>query len=172
MHWFAIAMLVIGALVQAKVEPFEEVLGRGYTYVANDGVYGIIIDERYAPRLFSDSRRETIDGYWTPAADDIAAVEEMLKSVRKGDFVYARERALEKDRLVGRARVDELVSRQYVGFIAGGARFIDVIGFCSGGIPSDPLHRLIIADGGPCYWTALIDADSSTIESYVENGEA
>jgi len=64
------------------------------------------------------------------------------------------------------------VTRQYVGFIADGTRFVDVIGFCGGGIPNDPLARLVVEDGGPCYWSALIDADACTIESYAENGQA
>lgn len=172
MHWFAIGMFIVGALVQGRVEPFEGTPGHGYTYAAKDGVYGIIVDARYAPRLFSDNQRKAIEGYWTPTIDDIAIVEELLKSVRKGDSVYARERVGEGDHLAGRARVDELVSRQYVGFMADGMRFVDVIGFCSGGIPSDPLARVVVADGGACYWNALIDADSGTIESYVENGQA
>ncbi len=111
MHWFAIVVFIVGALVQGRVEPFDEILGRGYTHVANDGVYGIIVDGRYAPRFFSDKRRETIEAYWTPAVDDIAIVEELLKSVRERDSVNVRERVRESNHLAGRARVDALVTR-------------------------------------------------------------
>lgn len=172
MHWFAIVMFIVGGLAQGRVEPFDELLGRGYTYAANNGVYGIVVDARYAPRLFSDNRRETIEGYWTPAPDDIAVVENLLRSVRTGELANARERIRESSDRTGRARIDELVTRQYVGFIADGIRFIDVIGFCSGGIPNHPLARLVVEDGGPCYWNSLIDVDSGAIERYVENGHA
>ena len=172
MQWFAIVVFVVGALVQGRVEPFDEVLGRGYAYAANDGVYGIVIDARYAPRFFSDKQRKTIEGYWTPTMDDIALVENLLRKVRMDDVTRTRERARESGQLAGRARVDELVTRQYVGFEADGTRFVEVIGFCSGGLPSDPLARLVVNDGGACYWNALIDADSGAIERYVENGQA
>jgi hypothetical protein len=45
------------------LEPFAEVLGRGYTYVATNGVYGIIIDEAFAPRLVYESNRDEVEGY-------------------------------------------------------------------------------------------------------------
>ena len=172
MHLLAIVTLIVGVLAQGKLEPFEEILGRGYTYAANDGVYGIIIDARYAPRLFSNSQRETIDGYWTPTIDDIALVEKLLRPVRMDDFMRTHERARESGHLAGRSRVDELVSRQYVGFVAEDTRFVEVIGFCHGGIPDDPLARLLVSDGGACYWNALINAESWAIENYVENGHA
>lgn len=172
MHWFAIAVFVVGALVQGRVEPFEEILGRGFTYAGNDGVYGIIIDARYAPRLFNENQRETIESYWTPTFDDIARVEKLLRSVRQDDVTHARERASENAHLAGQALVDELVSRQYVGFVEAGTTFVEVIGFCNGGLPNDPLARMVVSDGGACYWNALIDADSWAIERYVENGHA
>lgn len=171
----AIVMFIIAVLIQGRIEPFDQpLLGPGYTMVANQGVYGIVIDERFGPRFFSERRRESIDGYWTPEADDIAMVEDLIRSKRPGDGQQARERGAERppgdrERI---ARIEALVSRQYIGFSANGVNYIKVIGFCGGGLPNFPLRRLIVADGGPCYWTALIDADSRTIASYAENGEA
>ena len=172
MHVLAIVIFIVGVLVQGRVEPFEELPGRGFTYAVNDGAYGIIIDARYAPRFFSDSQRETIEGYWTPTVEDIARVEKLLRPVRADDVTRTRERARENAHLAGRARVDALVSRQYAGFVADGTRFVEVIGFCNGGLPNDPLARMVVSDGGACYWNALIDADSWAIERYVENGHA
>lgn len=72
----------------------------------------------------------------------------------------------------GGTRVDELVSRQYVGYVIEGVKLIEVIGFCGGGIPANPLQELIVADGGSCYWGAVINMDTEDVESYWENGQA
>jgi len=172
MHWFAITLFILGALVQGRVEPFDEVLGRGYTYVASGGAYGIVIDERYAPRFFSEISRERNDGYWTPTSKDVAIVEDLLKGVREGDSEHAFERTLEREDESGRRLVDELVSRQYVGYSTDGVKLIKVIGFCSGGIPASPLQELIVADGGACFWRAVINMDTEEVKSYSENGQA
>jgi hypothetical protein len=172
---WAFLVLVVSTLVTARVEPFDETLGRGYDYVVTDGVYGIIVDEAFAPRFINERAREEVEGYWTPTRDDVTRAEDLVRRERGSDRRDDRERAREAyaDRLAvgGRVAVDSAVSRQYFGVIEDGTRLLHINAALSG-LPEDPLTLLVVADGGPGYWYATIDADSWTIDSYVENGYA
>lgn len=167
----AVTVLIIGALSSARIEPFEEALGRGYSYVVTDGVYGIIIDDAYVPRQVN-ANRDDIDGFWTPTAEDIARAEELLLEVRGSDREDTLSRRREDPGLTAREAVDALVTRKYFGVVSEGRNLLMIEGFCSGGTPANPLMRTRVEDGGPCYWSATIDADAWTIESYFENGYA
>lgn len=171
----AIIVLIIGAMISAHVDPFEEVLGKGYSYVVSDGIYGIIIDEAFAARFVHERDRNEIDGYWTPSASDVARAEDLVRRERGTDREADRKRAQERhaDRLAvgGRAAVDDAVSRQYYGVVDNGIRMLHINAAFSG-LPEDPLSPIVVLDGGPGYWRASIDAERWTVESYVENGEA
>lgn len=172
---FALVVLVVSMLVTARVEPFDETIGRGYDYVVTDGIYGIIIDEAFAPRFVNENRRAEVDRYWTPTREDVARAEDLLRKERGTDRQADRERARDEyaDRLAvgGRAAIDDAVSRQYFGVIEDGTRLLHINATVRG-LPADPLALVVVADGGPGYWTATVDADRWTVESYVENGEA
>lgn len=172
---FALLVFVVSMLVMAHVEPFDESIGRGYDYVVMDGVYGIIIDEAFAPRFVNERDREGVDGYWTPSAADVARAEDLVRTERGTDREDDRERAREHhaDRLAigGQDAIDDAVSRQYHGGIENGTRLLHINATLSG-LPADPLAPVVVLDGGPGYWYATIDADSWTVESYVENGQA
>lgn len=173
---FALVVLVVSMLVTARVEPFDETLGRGYTYAVTDGIYGIIIDEAFAPRFVNENRRDEVDGYWTPTREDVVRAEDLLRRERGTDRQADRERAQDEyaERLAigGRDAIDDAVSRQYYGVIEDGTRLLHVNAAISGGISADPLSLVVVLDGGPGYWTATVDADRWTVESYVENGQA
>lgn len=172
---WAVIVLLVGAMISARVEPFDETFGRGYDYVVTDGIYGIIIDEAFAPRFVNERDRDAIDGYWTPTPEDVARAEELVRGERGVDRQDDRERAQARhaDLLAagGRAAVDDAVSRQYHGVIRYGTRLLHINATLSD-LPSDPLSPVIVLDGGPGYWTATVDADRWTVVSYVENGEA
>lgn len=171
----AIIVLIIAGMTSARVEPFDETIGREYDYVVSDGVYGIIIDEAFAPRLMSERSRNRVDGYWTPSREDVARAEEVARRERGTDREADREQARERhaDRLAvgGKDAVDDAVSRQYHGVIENGTRLLHINAHLSG-LPENPLSRVIVFDGGPEYWNATINADTWTVESYVENGQA
>lgn len=164
MSVIAIALFVMLALSQGHIEPFERVLGPGYTLVAADGAYGIVIDGRFAPRFLpptDDQRVET----WTPTEQDIAAAEVLLRPLRPEGSRGVEERAPGET-------PEDLVSRTWFGAIVDGQRRLFVDGYCSGGLPTRPLYPLRVEDGGACYWSATIDAETWEIVEYTENGEA
>ncbi len=171
----AIIVLIIGAMTSARAEPFDETIGRGYNYVVTDGIYGIIIDEAFAPRFVSERHREEVDDYWTPTREDIVRAEELVRRERGTDREADRERAQEHhaDRLAigGKDAIDDAVSRQYHGVIVNDTRLLHINAMLRG-LPSNPLAPVVVADGGPGYWTATVDAERWTVESYVENGQA
>lgn len=164
MSLVAIALFVMLALSQGHIEPFDRVLGPGYTLVATDGAYGIVIDERFAARFLPPTDGQDVET-WTPAPRDIAAAEMLLRPLRPADSGSTDQRNI-KD------TPEDLVSRTWFGATIDGQRLLFVDGYCSGGLPSRPLYPVLIADGGPCYWNATIDAETWEVVQYVENGEA
>lgn len=160
----AIALFIMLAMSQAHIEPFDRVLGPGYTLVATDGAYGIVIDDRFAARFLPPTDGQQVET-WTPTRQDIAAAEVLLRPLRPVGTSNDDQQNM-KD------TPDELVSRTWFGATIDGQRLLFVDGYCSGGIPSRPLDPLRVEDGGPCYWNATIDAESWEVVTYTENGEA
>jgi hypothetical protein len=160
----AIATFIVLVLGQAQVDPFDGLLGPGYSMVATHGAYGIIIDARYAARFIESSEDEATET-WTPTREDIVAAEELLQPYRSSDAVDA-ERRQQAD------SPDDLVSRTWYGGIVDGERILYVDGYCTGGLPEQPLLPMFVADGGACFWNATINADTWEIVGYSENGEA
>lgn len=171
----SLLMVVVTVLSMARVEPFGGVIGGGYDYVVTDGIYGIVIDEAFAPRFVSERRRDEVEGYWTPTREEVARAEQLVRSERGTDRQAYRDLAQERyaDRLAvgGRDAIDDAVSRQYHGVIENGTRLL-YINANLRGLPADPLAPMIVLDGGPGFWMATINADSWTVESYSENGNA
>ncbi len=91
MSLVAIALFVMLALSQGHIEPFDRVLGPGYTLVATDGAYGIVIDERFAARFLPPTDGQRVET-WTPAPRDIAAAEMLLLPLRPADTGSADQR--------------------------------------------------------------------------------
>lgn len=160
----AIAAFIVMVMSQAHIAPFDRVLGPGYTMVATQGTYGIIIDAHFAERFLYLPEGQSAQP-WTPSRDDVAAAEELLRPHRPGDALDGRARR-EFD------SPEEAVSRTWYGAIVDGQRLLYVDGYCSGGLPSNPLQPVRVMDGGACYWHATIDAERWEIVSYVENGVA
>ena len=164
MPFVAIAMFVAIAICHSSVLPNDGIPGFGFATVATQGTYGIIIDERFAGPFVYMPEGQTFET-WTPSREDVSTAETLLRPLRPGDALNAE------------ARQDydspgEAVSRTWYGAIVEGERLLFVNGYCSGGIPSNPLTPVIVADGGACFWNATIDADTWEIVSYVENGVA
>ncbi|MEJ7900748.1 MAG: hypothetical protein WKF63_02830 [Thermomicrobiales bacterium] len=164
MSLVAIAMFIMLALSQGHIAPFERVLGPGYTLVAANGAYGIIIDERFAPRFLPPNEGRRVKT-WTPTRQDVATAEMLLRPLRPADEGGANQPAL-------KGIPEDLVSRTWFGAVVDGQRLLFVDGYCSGGIPARPLYPLRVEDGGACYWNATIDAETWEVIQYVENGEA
>ncbi len=160
----AIAMFIMLALSQGHFAPFERVLGPGYALVATGGAYGIIIDERFAPRFLPPTEGQHVET-WTPARQDVAVAEMLVRPFRPADAGSADQRSLKQT-------PENLVSRTWFGAVVDGQRRLFVDGYCSGGIPARPLYPLRVEDGGACYWNATIDAERWEVLQYVENGEA
>jgi len=158
----AICLALVMSLTH--VPPFETVFGPGYTTVATQGTYGIIIDERFATR-FVNAREGVSFDMWTPSRDDISTAEELLRPYRPDDALDRRTRS-EFD------SPEEAVSRTWFGSIVDGERLLFVNGYCAGGLPAQPLIPIVVSDGGACYWNATIDATAWVIITYRESGEA
>lgn len=159
----AIAVFVALALSQGHIDPFDRVLGPGYALVNAGGAWGIVVDERFAARFAPSTDAQSVET-WTPGAIDIAHAELLLRPYGPADSGL--------DDPPGHVAPGDLVSRTWYGAVIDGRRLLFVDGYCSGGIPANPLTPMLIADGGPCYWSATIDADTWVVMSYVENGEA
>ena len=164
MSLVAIALFVMLALSQGHIEPFDRVLGPGYTLVATDGAYGIVIDERFAARFLPPTDGQRVET-WTPAPRDIAAAEMLLRPLRPADTGSSDQRNIKDS-------PEDLVSTTWFGATIDGRRLLFVDGYCSGGLPSWPLYPVLIADGGPSYWNATIDGETWELVQYIENGEA
>lgn len=160
----AIAIFIALALSQGHVAPFDRALGPGYTLVATDDAYGIVIDARFAPRFLGPADRKDAAG-WTPTRSDIVAAEQLLRPRRPAGFDAVGGNQLKHT-------PESLVSRTWYGAVIDGQRLLFVDGYCSGGMPSQPLTPTLVLDGGSCYWYATIDADTWDVLSYSENGEA
>lgn len=165
MPLIAIAVFIVLVLSQGHMPPFDRVLGPGYTLVATHGLYGIIIDDRFAPRFLEPQDAGAVVAYWTPATGDIAQAETLLEPLRPGD-------GIERDLRTSISSPEDLVSRTWYGATIDGQRLLFVDGYCSGGIPGHPLVPFRVEDGGACYWHATIDAETWEVLSYIENGEA
>jgi len=161
-----LALVVAFVVVIGQFDDAQDVRirGYGYTMVAIQGTYGIVIDERFAGRFLGKHEGESFET-WTPSHDDVVAAEELLRVVRPGDAVDAERR----DRA---SSPEDLVSRTWYGAIVDGRRLLFVNGYCAGGLPARPLVPEVVADGGACFWNATIDAEQWEIVTYTENGEA
>lgn len=136
----------------------------GYTMVATGGNYGIVIDERFAGRFVEAHVGEAFDT-WTPSRDDVAAAEELLRSVRE-DVTIDAETIARAD------SAEDRVSRTWYGATIDGGRLLFVYGYCFGGLPERPLVPVSVADGGACFWNATIDVEQWEVLAYNENGGA
>ncbi len=89
-----VAIAICTALVMSltHVPPFDTVFGPGYTMVATQGTYGIIIDERFANRFVNAPEGASFE-MWTPSRDDISTAEELLRPYRPDDALDRRTRS-------------------------------------------------------------------------------
>ena len=160
MPFIAIAIFLATVLVGGHVPPFDQITSPGYTLVATHGTYGIIIDERFAVRFLGEPG-ET----WTPTREEIVSAEALLRQLRPDDAITPEQRQ-------EAAVPEDLVSRTWYGGYQEGVRMLYVNGYCDGGMPDNPLMPVFVADGGPCFWYAIINAETWEIAWYIENGNA
>lgn len=95
---------------------------------------------------------------WTPSAEDVAAVEEILAA-------HLRDEAA--------TGVDELTTyaRQYVGVGEAEDR-LTVNALCAvDDLPWED-DLVLVNDGGPCFWQATVDPATGTVDPFTVNGEA
>lgn len=104
------------------------------------------------------------DALFQATERDVAAVEAALPDALAGS---SDARAAEV-----RARLGEY-GRQYVGIREGGRRLVYVNAYCDAGAASAP-DRLpvVVADGGSCFWQALVDPERGELVSLAVNGDA
>ncbi len=119
---------------------------------------------------------ETVDGSWTPAAEDVERFLDKLPerleagADRRGVEVAARlrERPAGADVPPGRYRA------QIVGLTVGGKRFLFANFFCEGGAGGSENWEedlVMVRDGGTCYFQAWFDVETGEYPRLTINGE-
>lgn len=129
-----------------------------YTPVS-DGIFdGVIIPETDA-RGF-DPRA---DGYWTPAKEDIFALEAGL-----ADFL--RQAAPERSPELWQKQTT--YKRQYGGIIRDGHRLVYTSFFCDAEGTEWRTRVMFVLDGGDCYFQLTYDVDQKQYGDLIVNGDA
>lgn len=132
--------------------------GSGYIPVSGDNFDGVILPEQDASALAGSA-----DGHWTPAPEDVLALE-------AGLAVFLREAAADRSPDLWEKQVT--YKRQYAGIVSEGRRLIYANFFC-GEKTADWQHApVVVLDGGDCFFQLTYDVESRTYQSLTINGEA
>ena len=135
-----------GCRVERAVElPDPDTAANGWVPVETSGVYGVIV-----PGFDADEYDPGADTYWTPRPVDIELAEAAL--------------------FLDQGGIDRF--RQYYGTVENGKQKILINGFCDAGGKNWYQESIFVLDGGHCYFHAIYDVDSDTIEDFYFNGNA
>ncbi len=130
--------------------------------VAGDDYTGVIVPEAAAADFVAAAGWDEAIEFWTPAPDDVAALEEAF------DTAWAEQPAAAD----GRFADPREHRRQYVGTIVDGRRLIEVNGFCDPHGTDWTSEPVVVLDGGACYYRATWDVDGGEFLALTVNGEA
>ncbi len=125
-------------------------------------VEGIIIPADRAQRFIGTDWTVKFSEAWTPSQADVLALE-------KGIQAYLRQAAPDRSER-GWSNLAEY-RRQYVGVVLEKRRVIWANFFCSFG-GDWTTQRVVVDDGGECFFTVRYDVDSATFSDLRINGEA
>ena len=146
---FIIAVFGLGSFTstsEVAMEPAAtvEVVESGlWELVELDGIQGVIV----AP---ADVNGFGVpEPYWNPTQIDIA----------------------EAERAIAEAAGELEHYRQYAGFTQNGDRMLLVNGFCHAE-PNWTSQIVFVMDGGECYFTAIYNVETASLESFMFNGDA
>lgn len=152
--WLLYAVLFGVPVGQSTTEAWIPIAGADYD--------GVIVPGTEAAEFAVAAGWTEGDDFWTPSADDVAALEGAFDAAWAAD-----PGAVDGDY----ADPSEHL-RQYVGVVSDGERLIHVNGFC------DPLgtdwrtEPVLVADGGACFYQAIWSVDSAEFLVLSVNGEA
>ena len=125
------------------VLPDPATAANGWVPIETNGIYGVIV-----PGFDADEFDPGADTYWTPTPADVVAAEAAL--------------------LADQGSLDHF--RQYFGTVENGENKILINGFCD---PSDRnwyQGSVFVLDGGDCYFHAIYDVGTDSIENFYYNG--
>ena len=125
--------------------PNPDTAANGWIPVETNGVYVVIV-----PDFDADEFDPQADDYWTPTPADIELAEAAL--------------------FLDQGGIDHF--RQYYGTIEDGNYKILINGFCEAGDTDWYQESVFVLDGGDCYFHAIYDVESDSIEDFYFNGNA
>jgi hypothetical protein len=113
-------------------------------------ITGVIVPEAAASSLLASTFPELRNGdFWTPTLMDVEAVESAIAAEQ--------------------GQLDHM--RQYAGFIENGERKVLVNGFCDAMGIDWTTERVLVDDGGDCFFTAIYNVDRAALETFHFNAE-
>lgn len=135
-----------------RTSPGRDVVGYAYR--------GVVID----PDGWADI--VNVGGWYAPTDTEIAAVESHLVESLKATSAH--------DRLQVIGRLTEY-QRQYSGQVRNGRRVLVINAACDASITGEPqwrVQQVVVADGGSCFWNAVIDTTDFHAVVFQVNGAA
>lgn len=124
--------------------------GREWEEVSVGEIQGVILPERAASSLLFGTYPDLeYDDYWTPTLTDVEAAEAAIAAEQ--------------------GQLDHM--RQYAGFVENGERKVFVNGLCDAFGTDWTSERILVDDGGDCFFTAVFNVDQSELETFRFNGE-
>lgn len=106
---------------------------------------------------------------WTPALDDVLALEKALPDYIRGEFTRQRRQLKSKNPLWERAKT---YKRQYVGIRYKARRAVYANFFCTDFGVNWRTEPIGVDDGGDCFFTVEYDVDKGTFSNFIVNGKA
>ena len=106
---------------------------------------------------------------WTPALDDVLALEKALPDYLGRELTRQRSAPTKKSPLSERAKT---YKRQYVGVRSKGRRAVFANFFCNAWRHDWRTEPVVVHDGGDCYFTVEYDVEKGTFSNLMINGEA
>ena len=135
-----------GCVVERAVElPDPATAANGWVPIETNGVYGVIV-----PGFDADEFDPRADTYWTPTPADVELAEAAL--------------------FLDQGSLDHF--RQYFGTVEDGENKILIYGFCDAMGSNWYQETIMVLDGGDCYFHAIYDVQSDTIENFYFSGNA
>lgn len=143
---WAVAIIFMSFLIVRGLFAADAVSDHNPDVIAVNGNPAVVFD--------ATSYQRDAEG-WTPTMDDLLAAEDAVMEVAaqddRGAFVFGY--------------------RQYAGFMEDGERKIVIHSMCKS-LDDWDKHFLLVLDGGPCFWQATYNVDTSEVEHFYVNGNA
>jgi hypothetical protein len=130
----------------------------GYTAVSDGTFEGVIVPKGDAPGADPQAQ-----GYWTPAEQDVLALEAGLAA-------FLRDAAPERSPDLWQKQ--PTYKRQYIGLLRDGKRLVYASFFCSTEGDGWRSQVLFVLDGGDCFFQLTYDVERDTYGDLMVNGDA